>query len=78
LRAIPGTHPSGLLRSESPPPGYDFLLIGRLACSPNFLLIGRSACSPNFSATLASAQLQALHSISEGAFIAALNHEEFL
>jgi hypothetical protein len=26
LRAIPGTHPSGLLRSESPPPGYDFLL----------------------------------------------------
>ncbi|MDX9720508.1 MAG: amidohydrolase family protein [Myxococcota bacterium] len=24
LRAIPGTHPSGLLRSESSPPGYDF------------------------------------------------------
>jgi hypothetical protein len=23
LRAIPGTHPSGCLRSESPPPGFD-------------------------------------------------------
>ncbi|MDX9724272.1 MAG: hypothetical protein RBU37_26225, partial [Myxococcota bacterium] len=31
LRVIPGTHPSGKLRSESPPPGFDFLPIGCLA-----------------------------------------------
>jgi hypothetical protein len=39
LRAIPGTHPSGLLRSESSPPGYDFfgLIVTRLSedDSPN-------------------------------------------
>jgi transcriptional regulator with GAF, ATPase, and Fis domain len=37
LRAFHVTHPSGLLRSESSPPGYDFLSIGRLACSHTLL-----------------------------------------
>ncbi|MDX9724254.1 MAG: hypothetical protein RBU37_26130 [Myxococcota bacterium] len=31
LRAIPGTHPSGCLRSESPPPGYDFCALTKPA-----------------------------------------------
>jgi hypothetical protein len=37
LRAVQGAHLSGLLRSESSPPGYDFLLIGHLASLPKLL-----------------------------------------
>ncbi|MDX9721166.1 MAG: hypothetical protein RBU37_10500 [Myxococcota bacterium] len=47
-RAIPGTHPSGCLRSESPPPGFDFLVIGHLTRSPKFLVIGHLTRSPKF------------------------------
>jgi hypothetical protein len=47
------THPSGCLRSESPPPGFDLWLIGRLACSPKSFLKGplRFWCSPSASKT---------------------------
>ncbi|MDX9721651.1 MAG: peptidylprolyl isomerase [Myxococcota bacterium] len=37
LRAIPGTHPPGLLRSESSPPDYDFLSMGRSTTSPKLM-----------------------------------------
>jgi hypothetical protein len=48
LRAIPGTHPLGLLRSESSPPGYDlFDLFLRSGDVLVIVLINGLRCGPN-------------------------------